>query len=342
MATATDYFGYRYDTAHPAFIVMPHPPHPLDETGDPKLVYHRGTKRLYDWQALMNKASADGYVWPTGEVGSDDAWLDENTEYGATYEYTLSLDMTASADAVNNVYYKLTGPATATKKQTVYLVDYSDTEMPYLGGVNAIRSFDILPGDTLATIGSKIANFDYRTTENATGWRKELVTSWTAGSQRVQFRLNMSSATWDNPMDYTAFPLSFHVYGMNFPDGVNQRPSMRATVERSADNLELLITITGTPYDPPAPWRLSSTMDQIKMGSATGNPANVGIVSPATPEKAAEQIALVMNGSTLFGATNENVTLSATAIDNKIKLTGVTASTTTRRAFDNVPQLFFY
>lgn len=81
MATAVDYFGYRYDDTHPAFIVFPTPPHPLAADGSDKLVYHRPTGRFIDYEGLEAAMTAQGYTPGAKEIGPDDEWLRENTQF---------------------------------------------------------------------------------------------------------------------------------------------------------------------------------------------------------------------------------------------------------------------
>ena len=58
-----DYYGYRYDDAIPAFVVV-----------SDKLVHHRPTTRLLDSPALQAAMAADNYVPDAKEVGKDDTF----------------------------------------------------------------------------------------------------------------------------------------------------------------------------------------------------------------------------------------------------------------------------
>jgi hypothetical protein len=158
MTTATDFLGYPYDDDHPSFVIMPHPPHPLDEGGEPKLAYHRPTARLYDWPAILEQAESKGYVWPDGESGRDDEWMRANTEFDIPYEFTLSWWPTTTTYNDTYVILQLTGgPATQRQKVTMDTMYVDGKALTYPSLASSVSEVWIEIGETAANVAAKLA-----------------------------------------------------------------------------------------------------------------------------------------------------------------------------------------
>lgn len=74
MAMKTDMLGYQYDDSVPSFVAFSIG-NPKEASGQKMFVYHRPTRRILDQETLNAQAAAEGYTFPEGEVGEDDAWL---------------------------------------------------------------------------------------------------------------------------------------------------------------------------------------------------------------------------------------------------------------------------
>lgn len=160
-AEEIDFLGFPYDPAHPAFVVMPHPPHPLAEDGDEKLVYHRSTRRLLDAMALREQAAAAGYTFPAEEMARDDDWLRVNTEFKVPYEFTLSLRTTATIYNDTYISYNVTGgPATRRQKVSLDPLLVDGRSLIYPRAASNVSEFWIEVGDTAAQVATKLATLD--------------------------------------------------------------------------------------------------------------------------------------------------------------------------------------
>jgi hypothetical protein len=84
MAFARDFYGYSYDTKHPAFAEFV-TGNPLDEDGIKKFVYHIATGRLLDADDLDAQAAEVGYTFSKNERRVDEAWLWKKAQIAMPY-----------------------------------------------------------------------------------------------------------------------------------------------------------------------------------------------------------------------------------------------------------------
>lgn len=122
MAAMQDFYGNWYDDVHPAFIVLPNPPHPLDAEGETKFVFHRTGGNILDIVALQQRMADADYTPGPNEIGEDDEWLVENTEFlGTLPEPPIppetgtvnGITFTSDGAGTSTLTITLTGTATA-------------------------------------------------------------------------------------------------------------------------------------------------------------------------------------------------------------------------------------
>lgn len=158
MATKIDFYRFPYDDeVAPAFITLPAPPHPLNEEGDAKFVYHRGTGRIFDMAGLTAAMEAAEYTPDDNEFGEDDAWLVENTDYlgevepdGPVVSTVAGITFTVSGAGTNTLIFDVAGTPTADATVECRTVSVDGNE------VLPIPTFDIEMGQMSTMVAATL------------------------------------------------------------------------------------------------------------------------------------------------------------------------------------------
>lgn len=253
-----DFLGYMFDDANgPNFIILPNPPHPLDQDGLYKFVLHRPTQKLFDRDDMLAKMHSQGYTPDALEWGFDNEWLRQNMGYPIPYEYTLTIDPTKSWSW--SMYFTLTGPATATERVWVeYGVKKVDNIWtPYEAFVNRNTGFWIEPGMSYNTVRGLINATDLSDTAYngepypivGDDYRRVMNTLATGSTSKDVTIRGQVFGGWliDQRFAHRLSPI-FSISGMNLVwDGVPAVPKVK--IEATLDDIKETATIlvTGGP-----------------------------------------------------------------------------------------------